>query len=162
MLDVENVKRTPERSGRNRYRLLISALGFLWFVLAIALWGYWGKYASNVEVTWETATEQETAGFALYRREGEVGEFIPVREDHFVESRGGPTNGATYRYLDEQVEAGKTYYYLLEEIEMDGSRQRFDDELLEYTVVDNTRLRTAVIVICCILGTGLLYAGKSL
>jgi hypothetical protein len=162
MPDIENVKQTLERPGRDRYRLLVTALGGLWLVLALALWGYWGKYASRVEVTWETATELETAGFALYRREGDLGEFVPVSEDYFMESRGGPTNGATYRYLDDQVEEGKTYFYLLEEIESDGSRQRFDDDLLEYTLVDNKWPRTAVIVLCCLFGTGLLFASKRL
>jgi hypothetical protein len=160
--DIEKVKQTSEKPGRVRYRLLIITLAVLWLILAAVLWAYWGNYASRVEVTWETATEQQTAGFALYRREGENGEFLLVSKDHFIPSRGGPTSGAAYRYLDEQVEAGKTYYYLLEEIEVDGSRKRLDDDLLKYRVADNELLRTAVIIFCCILGAGMLFAGKSL
>jgi hypothetical protein len=162
MPDIENKKQIRERPGREHYRLLVTALSVLWFVLAVALWAYWGKFASRVEVTWETATEQKTAGFALYRREGERGEFVPVSENHFVESRGGPTSGATYSYLDERVEAGKTYFYLLEEIELDGSRRRFDDDLLEFQVVDSIWQRTAVIAFCCFLGAVMLLAGKNL
>ena len=111
-----------QRSGS--HRLLITALGLLWFIVAAALWISWERTGPRVDVTWETATEQGTAGFRLYRREGENGDFLPVSEDHFVQSLGGPTSGASYSYSDDQVEAGKTYYYQLEEIEADGTRLR--------------------------------------
>ena len=150
---------TSEGQNRGRYRLFVLTLGFLWLVLAAGLGLYWEQTASRVEVTWETATEQGTAGFRLYRREGEQGEFVAVSEDQFVPSRGGPNSGAAYNYLDDQVEAGKTYFYLLEEIEADGSRRRYEDDLLEYQVADTSRARVAVIALCCILGTGMLIAG---
>jgi hypothetical protein len=138
---------------------LVKALGLLWFIAAAALWIYWEQTGPRVEVTWETATEQGTAGFRLYRREGENGEFAAVSADHFVQSLGGPTSGAQYHYSDNQVEAGKTYFYLLEEIEADGSRHRYTDDLLEYQVQDTTWLRVALIVLCCLVGAGMLLAG---
>ena len=151
----------PRSAGQNqgRYRLLVITLGLLWLLLAAGLWIYWEQTASRIEVTWETATEQGTAGFRLYRREEENGEFVPVNEDQFVESRGGPSSGAAYNYLDDQVEAGKTYFYLLEEIESDGSRHRYEEDLLEYQVADTTWARLVVIALCCVLGAGMLFAG---
>jgi hypothetical protein len=145
--------------SKDRYRLLISALGILWLILGMGLWLYWERQAASVDVTWETATEQNTAGFKLYRREGENGEFVPVRDDQFIASQGGPTSGAAYHYLDDQVSVGKTYYYLLEEIEADGSQHRYEENLLEFQVADNQRLQTGVIALCFLAGGVMLFAG---
>lgn len=153
------MKPAIEGKSRSSYRLWVSALGLLWFIAAAVLWINWERAGPRVDVTWETATEQGTAGFRLYRREGENGEFALVSVDHFVQSLGGPTSGAQYRYRDEQVEAGKTYFYLLEEIEADGSRHRYMDDLLEYQVQDTNWLRVALIVLCCFAGVGMLFAG---
>jgi hypothetical protein len=153
------VKPARERKSKGNQRLFITALGILWFIVAAALWINWERTGPRVDVTWETATEQGTAGFRLYRREGENGEFVPVSADHFVQNLGGPTSGATYRYRDDQVEAGKTYFYLLEEIEADGSRHRYVNELLEYQVQDTIWWHAALIVLCCLAGAGMLFAG---
>ena len=135
------------------------ALGIVWLIIAAALPVYWRQVGTRVEVTWETATEQGTAGFRLYRSEEENGEYEPVEEDHFVESRGGPMSGATYSYIDHQVEDAKTYYYLLEEIELDGSRQRYEEDLLKYQTGGRHGWRVILIIICCVMGAGMLFAG---
>ena len=150
---------SSDEQSRSGYRPLLVALGIVWLILAAALPVYWRQVGCRVEVTWETATEQGTAGFRLYRSEEENGVFVAVEEDHFVESRGGSMSGATYSYIDDQVEDGKTYYYLLEEIESDGSRHRYEGDLLEYQTGGNSWWRVVLIALCGVMGAGMLYAG---
>jgi hypothetical protein len=145
--------------SRSRYRLLLVALGIVWLILAAVLSLYWRQMGSQVEVTWETATEQGTAGFRLYRSEEKDGDYEAVEEDHFVESRGDAMIGAAYSYIDDQVESGKTYYYVLEEIEADGSRRRYEEDLLTYETGGAAWWRGVLIVFCCVMGAGMLFAG---
>lgn len=152
---------SPNEIGKNqgRYRQLLVGLGLLWLLLAAALLVYQQRTPARVEITWETATEQNTAGFRLYRRPNENGEFMLVNEDAIIESRGGPVSGAIYVYTDYAVEAGKTYFYLLEEIESNGSQRRYEDDLFEYQVPGTSQWIMILIVVCCVVGAVMLYVG---
>ena len=80
----------------------------------------------TILVEWETATELDTASFRLYRglsRERSMAEDKIVDEQP---AQGDGTTGATYSFSDDDVEAGKTYYYLLEEIENNGTTHETD------------------------------------
>lgn len=88
-----------------------------------ALWGYraWQAYRHpSVVIAWSTASELDTAGFNILRAESPDGPFqrlnaslIPPAED--------PLAGGEYEYVDFQVEAGKTYYYQLQDLNAAGS-----------------------------------------
>lgn len=147
--------------GQNQERnwQLLVAIGLLWLLLAAALFVYWQRTPPRVEITWETATEQGTVGFSLYRSQTRDGEFELVNKDDFIESRGSPVSGASYSYTDEDVEAGKTYFYVLEEIESDGSRRRYEDDLFEYEVPMSGDWLVLLIGVCGIMGLAMLYAG---
>jgi len=128
MNEMENgvSKRSPERSSQ---RLLV-ALGILWLVLAAAIIGSQLSSPPPIRIEWETETEVDTAGFNIYRREGEEGEFVQLNEQ-LIPSEGSPVTGASYVYVDENVASGQTYYYQLEDVEFDNSRERH--EVFEYT-----------------------------
>jgi hypothetical protein len=79
----------------------------------------------RVVVTWETASEVETAGFHVYRSRSPNGEFSR-RTETLVPAEGDPLIGASYRYVDEDVVWGQRYVYQLEEVELDGSRNRYE------------------------------------
>jgi hypothetical protein len=65
---------------------------------------------------WESATEVNFEGYELQRSEdGRV--FTPIA---WVEGQGGQT-GAAYRYLDEELQSGRTYFYRLKMLDWDGS-----------------------------------------
>ena len=76
-----------------------------------------------------------------------------------IESQGGPVSGANYAYTDNDVEAGKTYFYVLEEIETDGSRQRYEDDLIESQVAGAGEWMILLIAVCTVMGIAMLFSG---
>ena len=59
-------------------------------------------------------------------------------EDKIVDeqyAQGDGTTGATYVFSDENVEAGKTYYYLLEEIDTNGTPTQLLNYIRNATVL---------------------------
>jgi hypothetical protein len=81
---------------------------------------------ARVIVTWETASEVDTAGFHLYRSRSPEGPFSPIRQSP-VPAEGDPLVGASYRYEDEAVVWGQRYFYQLEEVERNGTRNRYPE-----------------------------------
>lgn len=69
---------------------------------------------AHVTITWQTASEMNTAGFVIergYTADGpfeKVSPFIPSSDDPFI--------GHDYEYIDSNVEAGRTYYYQLKTV----------------------------------------------
>jgi uncharacterized repeat protein (TIGR03803 family) len=74
---------------------------------------------SHVAVSWKTGAETDTAGFHLWRSTDEQGDYARITQD-LIPSEGGPLLGATYRYIDQDVQPGKTYFYKLEDIDTSG------------------------------------------
>lgn len=93
-----------------------------------AVWlGYLGWQSfrqASVIVEWSTASELDTAGFALFRSESPTGEYMRVNTD-IIPASTDPLTGGSYQYEDRQVVAGQTYYYQLEEVEFSGQTTRF-------------------------------------
>jgi hypothetical protein len=81
---------------------------------------------ARVIVTWETASEVDTAGFYVYRSRFPEGPFSPISESP-VPAEGDPLVGASYQYEDEEVAWGQQYFYQLEEVERDGTRNRYPE-----------------------------------
>lgn len=72
-----------------------------------------------VFLSWTTASEINNTGFNIHRSESENGHMIKINES-LIPSRGGADQGAHYSYTDHDVVNGKTYFYLLEDIDTDG------------------------------------------
>jgi hypothetical protein len=83
-------------------------------------------FPASIVVTWETASEVDTAGFLVYRSDSADGPFS-LLDGTVIPARGDPLVGASYRYDDRQVAWGRRYFYQLEEIQRDGARNRFPD-----------------------------------
>ena len=149
----------PAAKAGNRSWQLLLAIGILWLLLGAALLIYWQRTPASVEITWETATEQDTVGFSLYRSQEREGEYTPINEDDFIESRGTAVSGAKYSYVDEDVNAGDTYFYVLEEIEADGSRRRYEDDIFEYQVPRAGDWIIWLVILCAVMGAAMIYAG---
>lgn len=79
---------------------------------------------ADVVVSWETASEVDTAGFFVYRGYSPDGPFYPLNEIP-IAARGDPLVGASYRYDDREVVWGQRYFYQLEEVQRDGVCYRF-------------------------------------
>ena len=73
-----------------------------------------------VKLTWVTETEIDNAGFNILRAESEDGEYVKIN-DSLISAEGSPTQGATYQFVDESVKNRATYYYQLEDVDLNGT-----------------------------------------
>jgi uncharacterized repeat protein (TIGR01451 family) len=91
----------------------------------ITLEYFTAKQAGNaVELEWRTATELNNRGFHLYRNTSEDFDSAVRLTDSLIPGQGrGLTGGATYQFLDATAESGRTYYYWLEDIDLNGNVQ---------------------------------------
>jgi FG-GAP repeat. len=77
----------------------------------------------GVQLTWQTATERNNAGFEV-RRQTNSGEFATIasyRFDRTLQGKGTTSSPTTYGFVDAAVEAGKTYTYRLRSVDFDGT-----------------------------------------
>lgn len=77
--------------------------------------------ADHVLVIWETVSEMENAGFNLYRT-ATADRPTAANLLAFVPSQGpGSTQGFAYSHQDYAVTAGQTYWYWLEDVDLNGA-----------------------------------------
>ena len=92
--------------------------------LVLAGIGWQAYTAPEVVVEWTTASELSTVGFNLYRSDSKDGIYEKINRE-LIPASLDPLAGGDYTYLDNQVKAGRIYYYELEDIESDGSTSRY-------------------------------------
>ncbi|GAB4266963.1 MAG: hypothetical protein Kow0080_08640 [Candidatus Promineifilaceae bacterium] len=109
------------------------SIGILWLAAAVIILVLSFMLPAKINVEWTTATELNTAGFNVYRSQQPDGEFVKINSQ-MIPAKGNTTTGSVYQFTDEQVKAGQTYYYVLEEIELTGSSKQYRQEMLSYTV----------------------------
>ncbi|HUT83216.1 MAG TPA: choice-of-anchor D domain-containing protein, partial [Thermodesulfobacteriota bacterium] len=73
----------------------------------------------EVILSWTTESEIDNAGFNLYRSESENGEYVKLNSS-LIPAQGSPTSGATYQYIDKDVKNRTTYFYKIEDIDLNG------------------------------------------
>jgi hypothetical protein len=77
----------------------------------------------DVVVKWQTESELNNLGFDVYRSESLDGTFVKVNQTR-IQGAGTDANPHSYKFIDESVEVGKTYYYYIEDISYSGVRNR--------------------------------------
>jgi hypothetical protein len=70
-------------------------------------------------IEWLTESEIDNAGFNIYRAEAEDGKYVKINSS-MITAQGSATQGASYEYIDKDVQNRKTYYYKLEDIDLNG------------------------------------------
>jgi hypothetical protein len=80
---------------------------------------------STVNLVWSTESEIDNAGFNIYRAESEDGEYVKIN-DFMIPAQGSSTEGAFYEFIDKDVRNRKTYYYKLEDIDLNGNSTMHD------------------------------------
>jgi len=86
----------------------------------IQLSSFTAKPKSNeVILAWATESEIDNAGFNIYRSESEDGEYIKINA--LIPAQGSTTQGATYNFTDENVKNRETYFYKLEDVDLNGT-----------------------------------------
>jgi hypothetical protein len=76
--------------------------------------------AGKVILQWSTESETDNAGFNIYRSDSENGEYIKINSP-IIEAKGSSTQGASYEFIDNNVQNRKTYWYKLEDIDLNGN-----------------------------------------
>jgi fibronectin type 3 domain-containing protein len=76
--------------------------------------------SNQVTLKWVTESEIDNACFNLYRSESEDGEYVKINAS-LIPAEGSATTGATYQYVDNDVKNRSTYYYKLEDIDLNGT-----------------------------------------
>ena len=78
----------------------------------------------GVIIQWETETENQTAGFNLYRKLAQQGDYQIINAA-LIPAQGSAVAGARYSYTDIPPRPGKLWQYLLEEVETGGATRRY-------------------------------------
>lgn len=68
----------------------------------------------RVDVFWSTSAETYIAGWNLYRSESEDGEYVKLNDGLM------PPYQFSYQFIDTEVANGTTYFYKLEDVNLDG------------------------------------------
>ena len=74
--------------------------------------------AEGILLTWETGMEIDSAGFNILRSENPIGEYLQLNNS-FISSQGS-NSGANYDFLDQLIDPEKSYYYKLQEVDLNG------------------------------------------
>jgi hypothetical protein len=69
----------------------------------------------KVLLKWETASEKNNAGFNILRSTVNDGEFVKINKELIQTNDKG-----IYKFIDEDVELGKVYYYILQSVDING------------------------------------------
>lgn len=73
----------------------------------------------GVELAWDVASEQDNAGFIVFRNGQQIAHYNTTPE---LRGRGTTSEGKTYRYVDVSgLEVGKSYTYTLRSVDFDGT-----------------------------------------
>lgn len=78
--------------------------------------------AGRIVLSWETAGEVDNLGFNLYRREVGLDAYTRLNPTLIPSHSPGQGQGATYEFIDEDVTEGVRYEYLLEDVDIYGTR----------------------------------------
>ena len=76
--------------------------------------------AGRVVLESSTASEIDNAGFNLYRSEVEDSQYVKINTS-MISAEGASSQGASSEFIDNAVQNRKTYYYKLEDIDLNGT-----------------------------------------
>ena len=119
----------------------------------LAIHGFLNLDKANVIVEWTTASELDTVGFYLLRSDTPNGPFEQVNTE-LIPSTSDSLTGNSYSYEDQGVNAGVTYYYMLEEIENTGSSNQHGP----ITVEANSPAKIELLIAALLIGGAVIYA----
>ena len=75
--------------------------------------------SNTILLEWSTESETENAGYNVYRAIAEDGEYIKINSS-LIPAEGSVTQGSSYEYINSGLRNGKTYYYKLEDVNLNG------------------------------------------
>lgn len=100
-------------------------LAAVWIGAGLVLALIWAAQRPTIEVNWQTESEIGSAGFNVLRGDNEDGPFDRVNE-RLIPSSADAVAGGDYAIVDKDVVGGQRYYYILEDVELNGDVTRHD------------------------------------
>lgn len=73
---------------------------------------------------WSTASEVDNFGYDVYRGDSDEGPFGKLTKEP-IPGAGTTDEPSHYEYVDDTIDPRRVYYYYVESIAMDGTRERF-------------------------------------
>jgi len=122
--------------------------------VGLGVYAYFTLSKAVVLVEWSTASELDTAGYNIYRSESAEGDFMKLNQQ-IIPSSADPWVGSDYSYQDENTVPGVTYYYLLEDVGLDGATNRHGP--VEITATAGGGLETALAIVLLVVACGGLW-----
>lgn len=95
---------------------------------------------NSIELQWITRSETENYGYYIYRSEQKDGRYERITIK-VIPGAGDSDSEHTYRFVDYNVEPGKTYYYKLVDIDFTGKMTFHDPIEVEYAVPGTYELK---------------------
>lgn len=77
--------------------------------------------AHRVRLTWKTETETNSFGYFVWRADEEGAEPVRINADAPLDGAGTTTTPHRYVYFDLAVEPDRTYYYKVQQMDLDGT-----------------------------------------
>jgi hypothetical protein len=78
---------------------------------------------NHVEIQWTTQSELNNSGFYILRSENDEANFQKI--SHLIEGAGSSSEKHNYSFRDERVDPNRTYFYQLQQVDMDGTIESF-------------------------------------
>jgi hypothetical protein len=75
--------------------------------------------AGKVILSWTTESETDNAGFKILRSNSADGEYTQINNT-LIPAQGSSTEGASYQFIDSAAQNRQTYFYKLEDIDLNG------------------------------------------
>ena len=75
----------------------------------------------GTKLKWRTESEVNNVGFGIYRSTQENGEY---RRIAWVDGQGSTPIAHDYQFVDRKARDGETYYYFLEDVDLEGNTER--------------------------------------
>ena len=137
--------------------LCLIGLGWLGVALVIFMAQLLSK--PTIVIFWTTGSELETVGFHVYRSESINGPFNRVNQT-LITAHGSSIQGDDYHFIDRAVVTGTTYFYQLEEVELDASVTRYTNETITHRAVRFSWWEMGLTAVSAIIGILLLTTSQ--
>lgn len=102
-------------------KLLIVISSLLAIVLGV--YGWFMYHRTKIVIEWTTVSELTTAGFNLYRSE-EIQSNYRIINQSLIHVDSNTLIGNKYQYEDKTVTPRHRYYYILEEVNLEGKTKK--------------------------------------
>ena len=89
------------------------------------VYGIWQYINPQIVIQWSTASEVDSAGFFIFRGENPDGPFEVQINRELIPASGQVVSGSDYQITDKDVIPEKTYYYQLQEVQLNGEVETF-------------------------------------